>query len=49
MTYNTTLTRAGNIGTVTSQMMADQELNLRMKQFVRDVIREFFDIVSVYV
>ena len=48
MTYNTTLTRSGNIGTVTSQMMAEQELDLRMKQFVRDVIKEFFDLVSVY-
>lgn len=47
-TYNTTLNRSGNIGVTTSQQMAASELDLRMKQFVRDVIREFFDTVTVY-
>ena len=49
MTYNTLLTREGNIGVTTSQQMAESELELRSKQFVHDVIREFFDIVSVYI
>lgn len=48
MTYDTQLTRSGNIGTTTSQMMANSELNLRTKQFVKDVLKEFFDFVSVY-
>ena len=48
MTYNTTLTRAGNIGTVTTQMMAESELTLRTKMFIHDVIKEFFDLVTVY-
>lgn len=47
--YNSKLERSGNIGTTTSQMMAGSELDLRSRQFVRDVIAEFFDLVSVYV
>lgn len=48
MTYNTTLTRSGNIGVTTSQQMAESELKLRKVQFVKEVIREFFDAVTVY-
>ena len=48
MTYNTVLKRSGNIGVTTSQQMIESELALRSKQFVRDVIREFFDLVTVY-
>ena len=48
MTYDTTLTRAGNIGVTTSQQMINSELDLRARQFVREVIREFFDLVTVY-
>ena len=48
MTYNTTLTRGGNIGVTTSQQMAASELDLRMRHFVQEVLREFFDFVSVY-
>ena len=48
MTYNTVVKKSGNIGVTTSQQMAQSELTLRATQFVRDVIREFFDIVSVY-
>lgn len=47
-TYNSTLERSGNIGTVTSQMMAEQELKLREKQFIRDILAEFFNMISVY-
>jgi len=46
--YNTTLTRSGNIGVTTSQQMAESELKLREHQFVKDVIAEFFNLVSVY-
>ena len=49
MTYNTTISKSGNIGVTTSQQMAQSEIDLRAKQFVRDVIREFFDLVSVYI
>ena len=48
MTYDTVVKKSGNIGVTTSQQMAQSELTLRATQFVRDVIREFFDIVSVY-
>ena len=49
MTYNTTLTRSGNIGVTTSQQMARSEwFDLRRNQFVKEVLREFFDNVSVY-
>ena len=49
MTYNTTLKRSGNIGVVSSEQLITQELDLRAKQFIRDVIREFFDTVTVYI
>lgn len=49
MTYNSTLTRKGNIGVTTSQQMLLSELDARTRQFVREVIREFFDLVSAYV
>ena len=49
MTYNTVLTRKGNIGVTTSQQMARSEwFDLRRNQFVKEVLREFFDNVSVY-
>ena len=48
MTYNTVLKRSGNIGVTSSQQLIESELVLRSKQFVRDVIREFFDLVTVY-
>ena len=48
MTYNTTVTKSGNIGVTTSQQMIQSEIDLRTRRFVRDVIREFFDLVSVY-
>ena len=48
MTYNTVVKKSGNIGVTTSQQMAQSELTLRATQFIRDVIKEFFDIVSVY-
>lgn len=47
--YNTTLERSGNIGTTTAQMMAEQELKLREKQFIRDILAEFFNLISTYV
>ena len=47
-TYDTTLTRAGNIGLTTSQQMLLSELDARKRQFVHDVILEFFNLVSVY-
>lgn len=49
MTYNTTLTREGNIGTMTPADMLAKEAEIRLRQLVRDIIREFFDTVSVYV
>ena len=48
MTYNTTITKKGNIGVTTSQQMIESELELRRYQFVRNVIKEFFDMVTVY-
>lgn len=49
MTYDTVLTRKGNIGVTTSQQMVRSEwFDLRRNQFVKEVIKEFFNNVSVY-
>ena len=49
LTYDTVLTRKGNIGVTTSQQMARSEwFDLRRNQFVKEVIKEFFNNVSVY-
>ena len=48
MTYNTKLTRAGNIGTVTSQSMLLAEVEARSRNYARELIKEFFDMVTVY-
>lgn len=48
MTYNTTLKRSGNIGVTSSEQLINSELDLRARQYVREVIREFFDLVTVY-
>ena len=48
MTYDTTIRKHGNIGIRSAQELAEQELDLRARQFVREVIREFFDLVSIY-
>lgn len=37
-TYNSTLTRSGNIGVTTSQQMIEQEINLWKWNFFRDVV-----------
>ena len=48
MTYNTKLTRSGNIGVTTSQQMLLSEIDLRSRNYVRELIKEFFDLVTVY-
>ena len=48
MTYNTKLTKSGNIGVTTSQQMLLSEIELRSRNYVRELIKEFFDLVTVY-
>ena len=48
MTYNTELHRSGNIGVTTSQQMLLSEVELRGKMYARDLVKEFFNLVTIY-
>ena len=48
MTYNTELHRTGNIGVTTSQQMLQSEIELRSKNYTRELIKEFFNLVTIY-
>ena len=48
MTYNTTINKSGNIGVTTSQQMLQSEIELRSKNYARELIKEFFDLVTIY-
>ena len=46
--YNSTITRHGNIGVMSSQQMAIQELQLRQADFIDNVLAEFFNQYTLY-
>ena len=48
MTYNTELHRSGNIGVTTSQQMLQSEIDLRSKNYARELVKEFFNLVTIY-
>ena len=48
MTYNTELHRSGNIGVTTSQMMIGSENELRSRNYARDLVKEFFNLITIY-
>lgn len=47
-TYNSDITKTGNIGTTTTQQMLGSELELRRVDFVANVLAEFFCSNSIY-
>ena len=48
MTYDTELHRSGNIGVTTSQQMLQSEIDLRSKNYARELVKEFFNLVTIY-
>ena len=48
MTYDTELHRSGNLGVTTSQQMLLSEIDLRSKNYARELVKEFFNLVTIY-